>query len=84
MTHEEYLEANSKVRKYVKLNTKKADLLSLKAKLNEGGYISIVGKDGLVRDMNGLDMGLHENIKEVVNIEIGKLVESIIIEMNNI
>ena len=84
MTHEEYLEMNSKVREYVKLNTKKADLLSLKADLNEGGDISVVRKNGYIKNVYELDIDLHEKIKEVVNFEIGKMVENITIEMSKI
>lgn len=84
MTHEEYLEMNSKVKKFVELNTKKADLLSLKADLNEGGSISVVRKNVYIKNVDELDIDLHERIKEVVNFEIGKIVENITIEMSKI
>ena len=77
MTHEEYLEMNSKVKKFVELNTKKADL-------NEGGSISVVRKNVYIKNVDELDIDLHERIKEVVNFEIGKMVENITIEMSKI
>lgn len=84
MTHEEYLEMNDKVKKYIELNTKKSDLLSLKSNMNLEGSLSIIGKDKRIRNISEIDSELHENIKEVVNVEIGKLIENIVIQMNSI
>lgn len=84
MTHEEYLEMNDRVRKYVELNTKKSDLLVLKSNMNREGSISIVGSDRRIKSITDLDVDLHERIKEVINFEISRLVENIIREMHSI